>query len=218
MLDSSRERIRRELSDEAVVLDVGGWASPLHRADWVLDLMPYETRGLYGEPDADPQRFTDETWVQRDMCAREPWPWPADFFDFVVCSHTLEDIRDPVFVCEEMDRVGRAGYIEVPSRAEEQTLGVQGNWIGWGHHHWLCDVTSEGIDFVFKHGVIAKAGLHRTEPPPEGDARVQMLWWSGSFLAREVVYIDSDALDAYLAQAVAPPSPRRGRRLRRRAS
>ncbi len=35
-----------ELSDDALVLDVGGWAAPLNRADWVIDLMPYETRGV----------------------------------------------------------------------------------------------------------------------------------------------------------------------------
>jgi hypothetical protein len=34
-------RIERELPDEARLLDVGGWAAPLERADWVIDLLPY---------------------------------------------------------------------------------------------------------------------------------------------------------------------------------
>jgi hypothetical protein len=40
-----------------VVLDVGGWGRPFTRADWVLDLMPYETRGLYGRDGTGEERF-----------------------------------------------------------------------------------------------------------------------------------------------------------------
>src|SRR5688500_1405916 len=116
MLPASRERILHELTSDALVLDVGGWASPFSRADWVLDLMPYETRGLYGEPDPGPERFSEASWVVRDICDRERWPFSDDQFDFVVCSHTLEDVRDPVWVCAELSRVARAGYVEVPAR------------------------------------------------------------------------------------------------------
>ena len=103
MLEASRERILRELPGEAVVLDVGGWAKPWHRADWVIDLMPYETRGLYGgddQPASGRALRRVDSWVVRDICDREPWPFADDQFDFVVCSHTLEDVRDPVWVCE----------------------------------------------------------------------------------------------------------------------
>src|SRR5919198_3858549 len=135
MLRSSLERILR-LPDDAAVLDVGGWAKPLPRADWVLDLMPYETRGLYGELDPAAERFSAETWVELDMCERTPWPFTDGQFDLAVCSHTLEDVRDPIWVCSELIRVARAGYIEVPSRLEEQAHGFQGPWVGWGPHRW----------------------------------------------------------------------------------
>jgi len=39
--------------------------------------------------------------------------------DFVSCSHVLEDLRDPIRVCEEIVRVGKRGYIEVPSKTAE---------------------------------------------------------------------------------------------------
>ena len=70
MLASSREGILASLRDEDLVLDVGGWAKPFARADWVLDLMPYETRGVYGESGTAEERFNAETWVARDICAR----------------------------------------------------------------------------------------------------------------------------------------------------
>src|SRR5215204_5526988 len=116
MLAGSRARIEAKLAADALVLDVGGWGSPWPRADWVIDLMPYETRGLYGPAARDRERFSRETWVERDVCAREPWPFGDDQFDYAVCSHTLEDLRDPVYVCAELNRIARAGYVEVPSR------------------------------------------------------------------------------------------------------
>ena len=62
----------------------------------------------------------------------------------MICSHTLEDVRDPIWVCSEIQRVAKAGYIEVPSRLEEQSYGFQGPWVGWGHHHWLIEVHGTG--------------------------------------------------------------------------
>src|SRR3954469_2704253 len=111
MLAASTTRLLDLLADDAVVLDVGGWAKPFARADWVLDLMPYETRRALPE-----ERFSAETWLQRDVCDRDPYPFEEDQFDFVVCAQTLEDLRDPLWVCAEMQRIGRAGYVEVPSR------------------------------------------------------------------------------------------------------
>jgi methionine biosynthesis protein MetW len=207
MLPESVARLERTVPDSASVLDVGGWGSPLARADSVLDLMPYETRGLYGATDADAERFSAGTWVQRDMCAREPWPFDDDQFDFSVCSHTLEDVRDPIFVCSELVRVSKAGYIEVPSRLEEQSHGFQGPWTGWGHHHWLIDVGERSIDFVFKHHV-----LHGRDsdhfPPGFRDAltpeqRVQSLWWEGSFDYTERVLMSAEEVDSYLGDFVA---------------
>ena len=52
------------------------------------------------------------------MC-NSHWPFPDKTFDFVVCSHLLEDVRDPITVCRELCRVGKAGYIETPSRIRE---------------------------------------------------------------------------------------------------
>jgi hypothetical protein len=221
MLDSSRAQIERQLSTGDLVLDVGGWADPFERADWVIDLMPYETRGLYGEREREPERFSERTWVVRDICDREPWPFEDGQFDFVICSHTLEDVRDPVWACEEMMRVARAGYIETPSRLEEQTAGVQGDWVGWGHHHWLVEPTKRGLEFVFKHHIIH--GRHEMQVPFERwqragpEERTVSLWWEGRFEVRERIFISAVETDAFLADVVEEPRiTRRWRRLRQR--
>lgn len=202
MLAESRARIVGELSSSDLVLDVGGWASPLSRADCVLDLMPYETRGLYGEPDPDAERFSPDTWIVRDICDREPWPFAEGQFDFAVCSHTLEDVRDPIWICAELNRVAKAGYIEVPARSEEQTHGVHGPWVGWSHHHWLIDVVDGCVEFVFKPHLLHGRREFWVDPgwgssqPPRG--RVSTLFWQGSFEFRERIFYEPDDLHEYL--------------------
>jgi hypothetical protein len=218
MLEAHRAQLLARLPEGARVLDVGGWAAPLSRADWVIDLMPYEGRGLYGT-DPDPERFTQQTWVQRDICAAEPWPFADGEFDYVVCSHTLEDVRDPVRVCDEIVRVGKAGYVEFPSRLEEQAWGVEGPWVGYSHHHWLCEADREAkrLTFTFKPHALHAAPRHL----PAGFAqrltaeqRVDWLWWEGSFAAEERIHLDAVTLEEDLRSFVTrhlhdvPPAPR----------
>jgi hypothetical protein len=92
MLPESGRRIEATLDERSAVLDVGGGANPFPRADWVIDIIPYEDRGLYGDPvDPTSKRFGPSTWVSRDICAREPWPFAHKQFDFAVCSHRESD-------------------------------------------------------------------------------------------------------------------------------
>ena len=214
MFPDSAARIEAELPSDAVVLDIGAWGSTFPRADWVLDRNPYETRGLYGEKSETPERFTANTWVVWDICDRRPFPFEDKQFDFVICSHTLEDIRDPIWVCSEINRIGKAGYIEVPSRLEEQSYGVQGPWVGWGHHHWLIDIEpGHRIEFTFKHHIINRAGSHfpagfheRLAP----EEKVQTLWWTSSFEYAERSFDGPADADRYFESFVEEHAAARG--------
>jgi hypothetical protein len=201
MLEASAERIRAELIEDDVVLDIGGGAQPFSRADWVMDWLPHEARAGLGHRGGASERFTRATWIRRDICDREPYPFADKQVDFVICSHTLEDVRDPCFVCSEMVRIAKRGYIEVPSRLEEQTYGFQGPWTGWSHHRWLVDVGESRIDFAYKPHLIN--GRTRDRFPPEflmtlsPEERVQTLWWSDAFDFAERVFHGAADLDAY---------------------
>lgn len=223
MLKDSADRISRQLPDSALVLDVGGAAAPFARADWVIDLQPYEARGQLSEPgELEKARVTADSWVQRDICDREPWPFADGQFDFAVCSHTLEDVRDPVWVAQEMQRVAAAGYIETPTVEEELTYGIQGPWVGWGHHHWLVLMGSRRIEFLFKHHVVNRAGSHLPAGAVAGKSlaeRVQTFSWQGGFEVAERFMLTAEELDGFLAeQAARAPvgdAPRRPGWLRR---
>lgn len=222
MLPESEQRILDRLGEGDKVLDVGGWADPFPRADWVLDMMPFETRGLYERrgwvkrEDKAPERFSAETWVQRDICDHEPFPFEDDEFDYVVCAQTLEDIRDPIWVCREMARVAKAGYVEVPSLLEELSYGFRGPLVGREHHRWLVQMDQGAcrIEFSFKdHSLHHRwdsrfpAGFYQKLSETE---RAQALWWEGTFEATERHYVEISASDEHLAAFVRAELDRRG--------
>lgn len=237
MLEAAREALFERMAPDDVVVDIGGWADPFERADFVVDLMPYATRGLYEREGwisprpRHPERFSSGTWIQRDICDRQPYPFDDDSVDFVVCGHTLEDVRDPVWVCSEMDRIAKAGYIEVPSRLEEQSWGVMGRpGVGWSHHRWLIDIDEDAIAFALKpHDLHTRSDHHFPIGFWDGlteTQRVQSLLWEGGFSYGERIFADAEETHRYLSDQVAAglaahPLPTdlagRVRRLRQRA-
>jgi Methyltransferase domain len=219
------ESLLKRLTPADVVLDVGGWACPFNRAQWVLDAEPFATRGYYrtfggaASQGGDQEWFTAETWVQRDICDHKPWPFADKQFDFVVCSHTLEDIRDPLWVCSELMRVGKRGYIEVPSRAWETCRAVEHPRLaGLSHHRWLIDIGDHSIRFLPKYHLIHShwrfslpAGFLRRLRPEQS---IQWLWWEREFSYEEVTIHGIDNQRAELANYVSRVHPYPAWRLR----
>jgi len=201
MLPSATSRFLAELPDEALVLDVGGWAAPLNRADWVIDLQPYATRGGMGSYGPGPERFGLDTWVVGDICAREPWPFADDQFDFAVCVTTLEDVRDPIWVCSELSRVAKAGYVEVPTVEAELIYNVEGDGqhLGHEHHRWFVDIKDGELEFLHKPHNIHHDWTLRVVPRWRArmtvEDELQGLFWEGEVRAHERILVHGYPLD-----------------------
>jgi SAM-dependent methyltransferase len=71
-----------------------------------------------------------------------PYPFKEKEFDFIICSHVLEHLDDPVRVCAEFSRIAKAGYIEVPHYSAD--LFIRNNDV---IHKWLC-AHSGGLVFT----------------------------------------------------------------------
>jgi uncharacterized protein YbaR (Trm112 family) len=101
----SLRRLHCPVAEEALVLEVGSGGKPYPRADVLLDA--YEnTRERNWEP-LKADRPTVLGFV-------EQLPFRDKAFDFVIASHVLEHSRDPEQFIAELQRVAKAGYIEVP--------------------------------------------------------------------------------------------------------
>lgn len=213
MLAASEQAILARLRPSDVVLDVGGWACPFNRADWVLDAEPYGTRGYYasiglpGHQGGDEERFSASTWVQRDICEKTPWPFADKQFDFSICSHTLEDVRDPLFVCSELIRVSKRGYIEVPSRLSESCRGWEPTGIaGLSHHRWLIDLEGSHLRFTHKFHMINTV-IDLAFPPEvwrrlAAEETVTTFWWEDGFAFSETVIHGMDNQAEFLRDFV----------------
>ena len=87
-----------------------------------------------------------------------PYPFKAKEFDFIICSHVLEHLDDPVRVCAEFSRIAKAGYIEVPHYSAD--LFVRNNDV---IHKWLCAFDAVARTLVFTD---RKAFLKAHPPSP----------------------------------------------------
>ena len=219
MLSAALERLETTVPDDALVLDVGGWGSPLNRADWVIDAQPYDTRGPDGSHGDGRERFTSRTWVTRDLCDREPWPFRDHQFDVAVCVMTLADLRDPIWVCHELTRVARRGYVEVPTIVAELLQhgddDAGGQHLGLAHRRWFVQMEGGELVFVHKshaihHDWALRISSRWQERMTVADER-QGLFWDGALPARERLLLTPedhrhlrDDLAAHLNQRFEP--------------
>lgn len=96
-----------------LVLDVGSGGSPHPAADVLLDKFAHTSHRHYSP------LIVDRPTVLADACRM---PFPDKAFDFVIAFHILEHMPNPVSFLSELQRVGKAGYIETPNAVFERLI------------------------------------------------------------------------------------------------
>lgn len=94
-----------------LVLEVGSGGSPYFRANVLCDAYEQSQERFFAPLISD--RPTVLAFV-------EDLPFKDKAFDFVIASHVLEHSSDPVKFISELQRVAKAGYIEVPDAFMER--------------------------------------------------------------------------------------------------
>lgn len=93
-----------------LVLDVGSGNGPFPRADVLCDRYLEDTQRV-------DKLVIDRPFIIGDITAL---PFLDNSFDFIFCSHVLEHIDNPEIAIKELMRVGKRGYIEVPTEFQEK--------------------------------------------------------------------------------------------------
>jgi hypothetical protein len=65
-------------------------------------------------------------------------------FDFSICTHVLEDVVNPHYVCRMLGKISKRGYITTPSKYAELTRR-EGAWKGYYHHRWIFNIEQKEI-------------------------------------------------------------------------
>lgn len=188
-----------QLPENALVLDIGGGVKPLRRANYVVDLTSYEERGSYGNRGAVSEHYSRNSWVVADLCSPEDWLLGEKSFDYIFCSQTIEDLRDPIRLLRYIQRIGKRGFISTvhwtfeANEIRDSRKALPGlrwlvgrwsgcNYVGYPHHRWLVSLRDGDLEFVWKSAVLH---ANRSIRPPIK----QMLYhlkWEGSFEVHEV--------------------------------
>jgi hypothetical protein len=64
-------------------------------------------------------------------------------FDFSICSHTLEDVFNPIDLILNLEKISKKGYIAVPSKYDEFTKLYNNKYRGNAHHKQFFDVKDD---------------------------------------------------------------------------
>lgn len=139
---SDRELIDKlKITTKTKVLDIGG-SMMQHseiNVDTLVDII-HPKDAPYGKSKLKAKKF-----VKVDI-TREKLPFKNKEFDVVLCSHTLEDLYNPFLIIEEMERVGKRGYIATPSMGADMVFSKidYSDWLtgarrtpGHSHHKWF---------------------------------------------------------------------------------
>ena len=99
-----------ELPDDAIIADVGYGHDPIQHGTYYIDrdtgISPDRPDGRHAA------RVPRDKMIMADV--ERGIPLPDKSCDFVVASHILEHMNDPAAFCRELERIGKAGYIETP--------------------------------------------------------------------------------------------------------
>lgn len=111
-----------------LVLEIGSGDNPNPRSNVLLDrFLGSDNRERGGD------LVVDRPFVVADA---HHLPFKEGAFAYIICSHILEHMDDPVLFAGELSRVGKAGYIQSPSEIAERLFH-------WSFHRWYVNLVGD---------------------------------------------------------------------------
>ncbi len=162
--------VEQMVEGQRSVLEVGPGKKPFSKATEFVDWRSFKE--LEGKP------------VHALNINQDPLPLADKSFDFVYCRHTLEDLYNPLSICREMNRVGKAGYIETPSPIAEAGRGVDYQspaWRGYHHHRYFVWGEGDTLMFMAKYPILEHTQIPEVEHQLIDLLNAHPLFWNTYF-------------------------------------
>jgi uncharacterized protein YbaR (Trm112 family) len=177
-----QRRIQIPVSKNDIVLDIGSGDKPHWRADLLLENFPDKVSAL--QRSSGGAATITAPMIIGDV---QQLPFKDKSIDFVIASHLLEHIPNLKAACQEIQRIGKAGYIELPYEGMAKILDLDS-------HLWWCKKKDNQLIFTAKQNFIFDEEIHKYAEiinnrdqwfskivHPNFDASIVQLWWSNSF-------------------------------------
>ena len=147
------------------VIDIGGavngWTQPF--VDFLVDINAPET----------------EKNLKIDICIESEWDKLKKIvsdqgkFDYCICTHTLEDLYNPLTPLMKIPEIANSGIITMPDAKTELSHVESSKWLGYIHHRWIFDVEDNKMLIVPKLNFIDSLVQHPSVSTP---AEIRYEW------------------------------------------
>lgn len=124
------DNLKKARGDKFSLIDIGASHNAFNREylTHTFDIIPNEIEGVHG--------FIGNMNKYEDWLPILEYVEEHGKFSFANCTHTLEDLANPMLVIDMLPRIAEQGFIAVPSKYNELQRR-EGNFRGTMHHRWI---------------------------------------------------------------------------------
>ena len=136
--------------------------------------------------DRAPHRRGTETIFSGDMNRQRDWEPLLDHvdrygkFSYSICTHTLVDLAYPTLLLEMLPRISEAGFLAMPSKFLELLRNIEGPYLGFVHHRWICCMVEGRLVLLPKIPLVEylpREGAQWADDPARRE--LQIFWRNG---------------------------------------
>jgi hypothetical protein len=125
-------------------------------------------------------------------------------FDYSICSHTLEDVNNPLDMLDLLPKISKRGYIACPSKYHEFSFIQERNYRGHAHHKNIIDVKKETLIIYPKSSFIEKDKRSDTIKDKSDKQEIVIFWENSipfSYFAQDKTFnCDEQLINSYFEE------------------
>lgn len=170
---------KKSLDSNYTIIDIGGakekhFPQKFSFIDYVLDLNSADTKetelvSIRGDINEESSFIKIEEYVKN-----------KGKFNFSICTHTLEDIRNPQLVIKKLPQISKAGLLSFPSKYLELSRFEKPELFrGFHHHRWIFVIKKNKIIAIPKINMVEHKILNSVEKKYQDSIGELYIEWEG---------------------------------------
>jgi len=161
----------KDSRDNFTLIDIGASHNPFDRQylTHTFDIMDTPLDGV--------QHFVGNMNRYQDWAEILEYVKVHGKFTFANCTHTLEDLANPMLVLEMLPKIAEQGFIAVPSKYNELQRR-EGSFRGTMHHRWIWNIEQNNLIAYPKIPIVDTMTFypHEIEIEKYAETELRMLW------------------------------------------